>query len=261
VQYAPRRIVLRVAARQSSAENEGANFTKELIMLKAFTTVASIAVLAGAATVSIAQPGRGGLEGDGAQRGPRGPHGGMMERGERGDRPERPALEGVGADVATACIEAMGNARRTAHEAIRERTQNGVEAIRLLHENEAPNEAIELAGRQATEAIGAAVIMGDTVVSNLALQCVQTLRENGAEQRTILAVIRVREGNQGAVLEGGMRGSMVIRRAVGVATGRIDLEAKDGQRGQRGPRGPHGRGGPMHERGPIDEDADGVNEM
>jgi hypothetical protein len=58
-----------------------------------------------------------------------------------------------------------------------------------------------------------------------------------------------------------MRGSMVIRRAVGVATGRIDLEAKDGQRGQRGPRGPHGRGGPMHERGPIDEDADGVNEM
>jgi hypothetical protein len=226
-------------------------------MLKAITTVASIAVLASAATVSIAQPGRGGLEGEGADRGPRGQHGAMMERGphgERGERPERPALEGVGADVATACIEAMRDARQTAVDAIRERTQNGVEAIRLLNDNEAPNEAIELAGRQATEAIGAAAITGDSVVSNLALQCVQALRQNGAEQRTILAVIGAREGNQRAELESGKRGTMTIRRAVGIATGRIDLEAIDGERGphHRGPRGP---------RGPVDEDAGGVNEM
>jgi hypothetical protein len=259
VQYAPGRFVLRVAARDSSAENEGAtSFAKETIMLKAFTTVASIAVLAGAATVSIAQPGRGGLEGDGAQRGPRG---GMMERGPRnelGERPERPAppaLEGVGADVAMACIEAMGNVRRTAHEAIRERAHNGVEAIRLLNENEAPDEAIELAGRQAVEAIGAAAITGDTAVSNLALQCVQTLRQDGAEQRTILAVIRAREGNQRAVLEGGMRGSMVIRRAVGVATGQIDPDAP------RGPRGPRGHRGGRHDKNMNDEEAGGANDM
>ncbi len=227
-------------------------------MLKAITTMTSIAVLAGAATVSIAQPGRGGLEGDGADRGPRGQRGAMMERGPRGERGERPALEGVGADVAMACIEAMRDARQTAVDAIRERTQNGVEAIRLLNDNEAPNEAIELAGRQAIEAIGAATITGDSAVSNLALQCVQALRQNGAEQRTILAVIGAREGNQRAVLETGKRGSMAVRRAVGVATGKIDLEAMDGD---RGPRGPRGHRGGHHDKNMNDEEAGGVNEM
>ncbi len=223
-------------------------------MLKAFTTMAGIAVLAGAATVSIAQPGRGGLEGEGPQRDPRGPRGNMMERGER---QAPPALEGVGADIATACIEAMGAARKTAHEAIRTSAQDGVNAVRTLNENEAPDEAIELAGRQAAEAIGAAAIAGDLEVSTLALECVQTLQTSGADQRTILAVLRAREGNQRAVLQGGMRGGMAVRRAVGVATGKIDLDAPRGDR-HRGHRGDHGRRGP---RAPVDEDAGDVNEM
>jgi hypothetical protein len=169
----------------------------------------------------------------------------MHERGVEGDRGERarPQLEGPGADVAMACIEAMGNARQTALEAIRERTQNGIQNIRMLDENEAPNEAIELAGRQAAEAVGAAAITGDTVISRLALECVQTLRENNAEQRTIMAVIRARQANQGAVHEGAMRGVRGIGFAVRVATGQIDPDAMEGRgHGKRG-HGPHGGGG------------------
>ncbi len=218
-------------------------------MKKALTALTGVAVLAGAATFSVAQPGRGGLDGDG----PRGARHGMHERGLDGQRGERamPQLEGPGADVAMACIEAMGNARQTALEAIRERTQNGIQTIRTLDENEAPNEAIELAGRQAMEAVGAAAITGDTVISRLALECVQTLRENKADQRTIMAVIRVREANQSAVHAGAMRGARGIGFAVRVATGQIDPDTMDGRRhdkdgphGPHGPRGPHGGGAP-----------------
>jgi hypothetical protein len=166
----------------------------------------------------------------------------MHERGIDGERAE-PRLEGPGADVAMACIEAMGNARRTALEAIRERTQNGIQTIRTLDENEAPNEAIELAGRQAAEAVGAAAITGDTAISRLALECVEALRENNAEQRTIMAVIRVRERNQGAVHQGAMRGARGIGFAARVATGQIDPEAMEGRgHGKRG-HGPRGGGG------------------
>lgn len=214
-------------------------------MKKALTALVGVAVLAGAATFSVAQPGRGGLEGDGP-RGARGAHHGMHERGIEGDRAERarPPLEGPGADVAMACIEAMGNARQTALEAVRERTQNGIRTIRTLDENEAPNEAIELAGRQAAEAVGAAAITGDTAIARLALECVQTLRENNAEQRTIMAVIRARQGNQGAVQEGAMRGARSIGLAVRVATGQIDPDAMEGRgHGKRG-HGPRGGGAP-----------------
>ena len=212
-------------------------------MRKAFMAAAGMAVLVGAATFSVAQPGRGGLDGDGH----RGPRHGMHERGVEGERGDRamPQLEGPGADVATACIEAMGNARRTAIEAIRERAQNGIQNIRTLDENEAPDEAIELAARQGAEAVGAAAIAGDTAISRLALECVEALRESGAEQRTIMAVIRVRERNQGAVHQGAMRGARGIGFAARVATGRIDPDAMKGRgHGKRGAHGPNGGGAP-----------------
>lgn len=207
-------------------------------MRRAITILTAAGVVAGAAALSTAQPGRRGF--DGPERGQG--RGMLMDGGPRGEKGERqaPQLEGPGADVATACIEAMGATRRAALDAVRTAAQGGVQTIRTLDENEAPDDAIVVAAKQAGDTIAAAAIDADTTIARAALEYVEALQGAGAERRTVLAVILARDGNQRAVHLGARRGGHAVRFAAGVATGQIDPDAAQ-ERGEG--RGPRGRGG------------------
>lgn len=156
------------------------------------------------------------------------------------DRGQRPQLQGPGADVARAAIESMGQTRQATVTALRERVQTGLQAVRTLDENEAPNEAIELAAQQARDAIIQTVIRADTALATEALDTVQTLGQLGAEQQTTLAVIRARQINQAVVQRSAMRAGHALHKAVAIATGELDPDALRERRANRGPRGPRG---------------------
>lgn len=216
-------------------------------MRRTLTMLTGAALLAGAATFSAAQqPNNAGDaadvlgKADAMERGPRdprSPRGPHHLRGARHERGERELnLEGVGADVAMASIESMGEARKAALETIRTRTKEAVEAVRALDANEAPDEALRVAATQARDAIVEATLRADTAISTEALEAVRALTEAGADERVIFAVLRAREGNQAAVLRGSMRAGHGLRMVVGVATGEIDQERLR-ERGRRGDDG------------------------
>ncbi|MGP1309930.1 MAG: hypothetical protein ACTS27_07025 [Phycisphaerales bacterium] len=215
-------------------------------MRRTLTMITGAALLAGAATFSVAQqPNNAGDAADvlgkadameRAPRDPRSPRGPHL-RGARHEGGERELnLEGVGADVAMASIESMGEARKAALETIRTRTKEAVEAVRALDANEAPDEALRVAATQARDAIVQATLRADTAISTEALEAVRALTAAGADERVIFAVLRAREGNQAAVLRGSMRAGHGLRMVVGVATGEIDQERLR-ERGRRGEDG------------------------
>lgn len=163
----------------------------------------------------------------------------------REDRPARPmpVIEGPGADVALATIEALRTAREEGVAAVRAATKTGIDTVRTLAGNESPDEAVRIAGRQAADAIGDALLDADTAISERALATIKDLRASGADRRTIMAVIRAREAAANGLHTAAQRGLGAVMRSVDHAVNDADDAKPRDPREHRGPRedGPRGR--------------------
>ncbi len=120
----------------------------------------------------------------------------------------------AGAGPVEECLMQMGETAGNAINGIKGLTAKGVNAIKELDENGAPDRAIAHAGARAKRAINRVSERASRVINLTADRCLLILRELGAPPEAGMAIQNGRREALGAVGQADHRGKQIIRHAV-----------------------------------------------